>query len=58
LQSAIDAFSGSALADQLGNDFAKSYASISVAEVALGAEHSKEADEVNDWERNRYMDHS
>jgi len=58
LPSAIEAFGGSQLAAQLGDEFARSYASISTAEVALGAEHSKDADEVNDWERERYMDHS
>ena len=57
LQTAIDAFSESNLAKQLGSEFAKNYASISVAEVALGAEHSQHTDEVNDWERERYMDH-
>lgn len=58
LKTAIQAFAGSNLATQLGDSFAKSYASIAVAEAALGDEHSTNADEVNDWERERYLEHS
>ncbi len=54
----LAAFQGSALARQLGDTFSKSFASIVAAEVALGAEHAGEGDDINDWERARYMENS
>ena len=57
LPGAIAAFAGSSLANQLGDMFSRSYVSIAEAEVALAAEHSPDEDEVNDWERARYMEH-
>ncbi len=58
LASAVAAYSGSLLANQLGDTFSKSYVSIAEAEVALAAEHSVEPDDVNDWERERFIEHS
>lgn len=58
LAGAIAAFSGSELADQLGDTFARSYVSIAEAEVAHAAENNPEADDVNDWERARFIEHS
>ena len=58
LAGAIEAFDGSALAAMLGDTFACSFASIARAEVALAAEHSPNPDEVNDWERARFLEHS
>ncbi len=58
LAGAIAAFSGSDLATQLGDIFSRSYVSIAEAEVALAAEHSPEPDDVNDWERARFIEHS
>ncbi len=57
LAGAIAAFSGSGLAEQLGDTFARSYCSIAEAEVALAAEHNPDADDVNDWERERFIEH-
>ncbi len=54
----IAAFDGSALATQLGDMFSRSFVSIAQAELALVAEHSPEPDDVNDWERARYIEHS
>ncbi|MEM7274592.1 MAG: glutamine synthetase family protein [Actinomycetota bacterium] len=58
LRGAIDAYAGSALADRLGDVFSRSFASIAEAEVALAAEHNPDADDVNDWERERFIEHS
>jgi len=58
LAGAVGAYSGSALATQLGDTFSRSYVSIAEAEVALAAEHSTDADDVNDWERARFIEHS
>lgn len=58
LAGAIGAFEGSALASQLGDTFSRSFASIANAEVALAAENNPDADEVNDWERQRFIEHS
>jgi glutamine synthetase len=58
LAGAIEAFEGSPLAAALGDTFARSFASIARAEVALAAEHSPGRDEVNDWERARFLEHS
>ncbi len=58
LAGAIDAYDGSALAGLLGDTFSRSYLSIARAELALGAEHSPEPDDVTDWERERYREHT
>lgn len=58
LSGAIEAFTGSALAAQLGDEFARSYVSIAEAEVAHAAEHNPHVDDVNDWERERFIEHS
>jgi len=58
LAGAIAAFDGSPLADRLGEIFSKSYLSIAAAEVAHGAENNPDPDDVNDWERERYIEHS
>ena len=57
LAAAIAAFDGSPIAAQLGDVFSRSYVSIARHEAALGAEHSPDPDDVNDWERHRYMEH-
>lgn len=57
LADSIDAFVGSDLAARLGSKFAEVYASIARAEAALGAEHASDLEDVNDWERARYMEH-
>lgn len=57
LAGAVAAFSGSALATQLGDTFSRSYVSIAEAEVAMAAENNTDADEVNDWERARFIEH-
>lgn len=58
LSGAIDAFEGSALAAMLGDMFATSFSSIARAEVALAAENNPDPDNVNDWERARFIDFS
>ncbi len=58
LRGAIDAFTGSALADRMGDVFSRSYVSIAEAEVTMAAEHNPDADDVNDWERERFIEHS
>lgn len=58
LTGAIAGFSGSALASQLGDIFSRSYVSIAEAEVALAAENSTDEDDVNDWDRARFLEHS
>ena len=57
LADAVARFVGSPIAAQLGDMFARSYVSSARHEVARGAEHSPDPDEVNDWERARYMEH-
>ena len=58
LAGAISAYQGSKMAAQLGDMFSTSYVSIAVAEVALAAENSPDLDDVNDWERARFIEHS
>ncbi len=58
LAGAIAAYSGSALAAQLGDTFSRSYVSIAEAELPLAAENSPDPDAVNDWERARFIEHS
>lgn len=57
LADAIDAYEGSAMAEMLGDEFSRSYVSIARAEVDLAAEHSPDPEQVDDWERARYMEH-
>ncbi|MEM8923695.1 MAG: glutamine synthetase family protein [Actinomycetota bacterium] len=57
LAGAVAAYRGSGLAAQLGEMFSVSYGLIADHEIALAAEHSPDADEVNDWERERYAEH-
>ncbi len=57
LTGCIAAYDGSPLAGLLGDMFSTSYVSIAQAEVALAAENSADPDEVNDWERARFMEH-
>ncbi len=56
--STIEAFADSELAGLMGDMFARSYVSIARAEQALAAENAGQGDEVNEWERARYMEHS
>ncbi len=58
LEGVIAAYSGSVLSGLLGDMFSTSYLSISQADAALAAENSSDPDEVNDWERARFMEHS
>ncbi|MEM9519268.1 MAG: glutamine synthetase family protein [Actinomycetota bacterium] len=58
LAGALAAFDGSALAGMLGDTFSRSYASIAAAEVAMVAENNPDPDEVNDWERARFIEFS
>lgn len=58
LAGAIAAYKDSPLATQLGDTFSRSYVSISEAEVPLAAENNPDADDVNDWERARFIEHS
>ena len=55
---AVAAYEGSALGAELGDMSSESFVSIAKAEIALAAENSPDADEVNDWERARYLEHS
>jgi len=58
LAGAVATFEGSPLAARLGAEFSRSFASIAAAEIGLAAENSTDADEVNDWERARFLEHS
>lgn len=53
----VAAYDGSELASALGDMFSTSYVSIAAAEVAHAAENGV-ADDVNDWERDRYLEFS
>ncbi len=56
---ALAAFEGSALAGLLGDMYSASFLSLARAEGALAAENSAaDPDEVNDTERERYIEHS
>ncbi len=57
LPGAIAAYKDSALAAQLGETFSRSYVSIAEAEVPLAADNNPDADDVNDWERARFIEH-
>ena len=58
LAGALAAFEGSALAGMLGDVFSRCYASIAAAELPLAAENNPDPDEVNNWERERFIEHS
>lgn len=58
LDGAIAAYRGSRLADQLGEAFSTTYLCIAEAEAALAREHTPDPDDVNDWERARYLEHT
>ena len=58
LAGALAAYDGSALATEMGDTFSRSYVSIAAAEVAHGAENNPDPDDVNDWERARYLEFS
>lgn len=58
LAGAVEHFSGSSLAAQLGATFSRSYVSIAEAELALAQKNSPDQDDVNDWDRARYLEHS
>ncbi|MDE0608163.1 MAG: glutamine synthetase family protein [Acidimicrobiaceae bacterium] len=59
LSGAVAAYESSTLAQQLGDMFSRSYASIAAAEVALEAENSEsdDPDHVSQWERDRFIEH-
>jgi len=57
LSGAIEAYVGSDLAGELGEMFSASYLSMATAEAAHGADNAV-ADDVNDWERDRYLEFS
>ena len=54
----LAAFNGSALAAQLGDTFSRSFASLVAADGELAAAEGADGDDVNDWERDRYLEHS
>lgn len=58
LAGALAAYEGSALAGMLGDTFSRSYASIAHAEVAMVTENNPDPDDVNEWERARFMEFS
>ena len=58
LTGAVAAYQGSELAARLGEDFSTVYLCIANHEVALAAEHSPDPDDVTDWERDRFAEHS
>jgi len=57
LADGIAAYTGSELASAMGEMFSTSYVSIAAAEVEHAAEHAA-TDDVNDWERSRYIEFS
>ena len=58
LAGAVSAYRGSGLAEQLGEVFSTTYLCIADHEVALAAEHAPEPDDVNEWERARFIEHT
>ena len=42
----------------LGDEFSRSFVSLAREEVRLAAEHNPDPDDVNDWERARYIEFS
>ena len=57
LDGVIQAFTGSELSTGLGEMFSASFVSMAVAEAIQAAENAV-ADDVNDWERDRYIEFS
>lgn len=57
LADGVAAYSGSELASALGDMFSTSYVSMAAAEVQHAAENGVD-DDVNDWERSRYIEFS
>jgi glutamine synthetase len=55
---AVAAFDGSALAGMLGEQLARTLVVGAEAELQLFEANSPHPDEVNNWERSRYMEHS
>lgn len=55
---AMAAYEASPLSALLGEMFSATYLSIAAAEWELFSANSDHPDEVNDWERSRYMEHS
>ena len=55
---AIAAFDGSALAGMLGEPLARTLVTAAETELELFGANSPHPDEVNNWERSRYMEHS
>ena len=58
LTGAIEAFEGSGLASMLGDEFSRSFVSLAREEERLAAENNPDPDDVNDWERARYLEFS
>lgn len=58
LTGTIEAFEGSALASMLGDSFSRSFVSLAREEERLAAENNPDLDDVNDWERARYLEFS
>ncbi len=58
VEGAAAEFSGSRLAAQLGDMFSRSFVSLVAADAELATESAAEGDDVNDWERQRYLEHS
>ncbi|MDH3292851.1 MAG: glutamine synthetase family protein [Acidimicrobiia bacterium] len=55
---AVAAYGGSLLAGRLGDMFSRSYLSLVRADAELATAEGAPGDDVNDWERARYMEHS
>jgi len=58
LTGSIEAFEGSGLASMLGDEFSRSFVSLAREEERLVAENNPDPDDVNDWERARYLEFS
>ncbi len=57
LPDCIAAYEPSGLAEQLGAQFSEVYVCAARHEHTLGSEHAPDAEDVNDWERERYAEH-
>ena len=58
LPGCVAAFEGSSLAEQMGEVFSTTYVCIANHEIALAADNAADEDDVNDWERARFAEHS
>ena len=58
LTGAIEALEGSGMASMLGDEFSRSCVSLAREEERLAAENDPDPDDVNDWERARYLEFS